>query len=484
MKSYFHLLAAGLLCVTSISILFVSHSQDHIRALDTVRLYTLQWQKGDTAAALHEVKSDPDFLTAACMGASNRTVNPACMPSRQDKRDAILRHMQCTKYGSQACSYLRLALQPLMRTLGGGNLTGPPEEHGADLKLIRTAGGETYRQMLHRIIQEAPMLFHGAFKAVESSSTMVLRSSLYNLITVVIFANLLVHVVDEGGWKQNHVRLIVRSIAFLLVYAISFIFVIIYPGTMMSFFLILGAGTLNLVYFEMYLDPTIVRPWIHPFAFAVIYMSLVTLGLVENGVLDYNIFLVHLLVGAAASQLFMSNAWFHAGITEKMRLANNPRGRGLAYVYITKETQFGLFMGMLLQLALPLYLVMAPYAFTYKSLFLALSPAIFSVLALFSLNFVEELKLDDEYGLAMRAKEKEMGWTQDTPFATVITGGKVYASMLLLLFGAIITLAYMSEHMATARAFMDEVPEASIQLDSALNRRFLIGQGLNMLSAH
>jgi hypothetical protein len=38
--------------------------------------------------------------------------------------------------------------------------------------------------------------------------------------------------------------------------------------------------------------------------------------------------------------------------------------------------------------------------------------------------------------------------------------------------------------MQTARAFMDNMPENSIQLDSALNRRFLIGQGLNLLSAH
>jgi len=313
---------------------------------------------------------------------------------------------------------------------------------------------------------------------------MVIRSSLYNLITLVIFANLLIHVMDETRWEQNHLRMIVRAIAFLLVYLMSFVFVIIYPGTMMSFFLILGAGTLNLVYFEMYLDPTIIRPWIHPFTFAVIYMSLVALGLVQNNILDYNLFVVHMLVATAASQLFMSNAWFRMGISEKMRLQDNPSGRELAQVYVTKETQFGLFMGMLLQLVLPLYLVMAPYQFSYDSLFLALSPAIFSVLALFSLTTVEGMHLDDEYGKAMREKEKEMGWLPHMPFATAITGAKLYASILLLFFGTVVTMVYMVEHISTARAFTDNFPENSIQLDTALNRRFLIGQGLNLISAH
>ncbi len=480
MKSYIHLIAAGLLCVTSISILFVSHSQQHIRSLDIVRLYTMQRQKSDTSSALHEVKSDSDFLSAACMGASNATVNSACLPVRQDKRDSILRHMLCEKFASQTCSYLRLALQPLLRTVESNGT----KMAGVDLKQVKTPGGETYRQMLHRIIEEAPRLLHGAFKAVESDSTMVIRSSLFNLITVVIFANLLIHVVDETGWKQNYIRVIVRAVAFLLVYLMSFVFVIIYPGTIMGFLLILGTGTLNLVYFEMYLDPTIVRPWIHPFTFAVIYMSLVALALVQNNILDYNLFVVHMLVAAAASQLFMSNAWFRMGMDEKMRLLENPSGRSLKKVYVTKETQFGLFMGMFLQLALPLYLIMAPYAFTYDSLFLALSPAIFSVLALFSLSIVEGMQLDDEYGTAMEQKELEMHWEPHMPFSTTITGAKLYASMLLLFFGTLVTLVYMGEHMQTARAFMDNMPENSIQLDSALNRRFLIGQGLNLLSAH
>lgn len=485
MKSYLHLVFAGLLCITSISILLVSHGQEHIRTLDIVRLYTMRLQKGDISSALHEVKSDADFLSLACMAASNSTHNPVCLPTRQAKRDDILRHMKCTEFGSQACSYLRLVLQPLFNTLESGTRPNVSiRESGVDLRPIKTPAGETYREMLHRVIEEAPLLFHGAFKAEESDGTMVLRSSLYTLITVVIFANLLVHVVDESGWEHNHVQAIVRSIAFLLVYMISTIFVIIYPGTVTVFILILGAGALNLIYFEMFLDPTVVRPWIHPFTYAVIYMSLCALALVQNSVLEHNLFVVHLLTAAAASQIFMSNAWFNAGAKEKMRLINTGTNPNLIDVYTTKETQFGLLVGTVLQLILPLYLIMAPYNSTCQSTFHALAPLLFSVLALFSLNLVESTNLDDEYGEAMRAKEKAMGWLPFRPFATVITGAKIYASTLLLLFGATVTLVYMGEHIATARAYMDEMPEDSIQYDTSLGKRFLIGQGLKLLSAH
>jgi hypothetical protein len=55
---------------------------------------------------------------------------------------------------------------------------------------------------------------------------------------------------------------------------------------------------------------------------------------------------------------------------------------------------------------------------------------------------------------------------------------------MLLTFGLVVTLIWLDEHIATARAHMDTMPEASIQLDYSLSRRYLIGQGLNFLSAH
>jgi len=490
MKEYAHLIAAAILCGFSISILIATQTLDTVKPLDIARLYTKKWVKPDISSALHEVRHDSTFLDndARCIAMTNLSTDPVCLDDRQDKRDAILKYMQCTEYGSQLCSYLRLILQALAQTSTTervGNASSAFKVFGANLKTTVTPAGETYRQMLYRAIEQAPLLFHGAYLAEESDNTIVLRSSLYTFVALAIFGNILVHVIDTVD-KSMYVRSATRAVMFFLVIFPAFVFWALHTGSALIFWLIFGTGLVNLLYFEAFLDPTIVRPWIHPFTFGVVYMSVTALALVENGILEYNIFVVHMLLAAAGSQLFMSNAWYYTGFHEKRRLYTNnvELCQHLMPVYETKETSIGLVTALVLLLLLPLHLALSPYNFTYKSLFLALSPLIFAGLSLFSILVVENLKLDDEYGKDYLAKAAEMGWNQYFPFATVITGGKLYSSLMLLAFGAAITLIWLSEHIMTARAFMDTMPEASIQLDTALTRRFLIGQGLNLLSVH
>ncbi len=482
MKIYLHVIVAIALFVMSLSILFVTQTQANIRPLDTVRLYTKRAVESDTSAALHEVRSAADFLSADCMAKTNNSVNTGCVVTRVTKRADILRHMKCNEYGSQVCSYLRLALQPLMLTVNPSNT--PPNVSGADLTKVTSPGGMSYQEMLYDIIVNAPLLFQGAYKAVQSDDVVVIRSVIYNLISTVILANLLIHVSDAHKWENQHMRATVRAIAFISVFITAIVFVSMYPGMLLTFLLIMGMGAVNLVHFEMFLDPTIVRPWIHPFAYAVISMSLAVLALVENGILDYHVYIVSLLAAAAASQLYMANAWYHVGYKEKLRLSDQKLGYLLFEVYTTKETQLGLVTGILLQAGLPLIIFMTPGSVeVQKSLFLATAPLLFSLLSLFSLVVVENLPLDDEYGEVMRGKEERMGWGHNSPAATVITGAKLLASMILLLFGLTVILVWLDDHISTARAFMDHMPEASIKYDMSLSRRYLIGQGLNLLSA-
>lgn len=482
MKIYLHVLVAIALFITSLSVLIVTQTQANIRPLDTVRLYVKETVNPDIPAALHEVRSVDDFLSTTCMRTTNNTENDDCIDNREEKRADILRHMKCNEYGSQVCSYLRLALQPLIHTVNPSSV--PPTVHGADLHEVVTDNGKTYREMLYDIISNAPLLFHGAYKAVQNDDMVVVRSAIYNLISAVILANVVIHASDEHKWGNKHMRAIVRGIAFLFVFIISVVLVSIHPGMLLTFGLILGVAALNLIYFEMFLDPTLVRPWIHPFTYGVISMSLASLALVENGVLDYTVYVASLLASAAASQLYMSNAWYYVGYHEKLRITNKRLGYDLLQVYETKETQFGLFMGVILQVALPVYIFMTPSTDqSTKSIFLATSPFLFSIISLFSLLIVENMRLDDEYGQEMEAKAEKMGWHM-VSFSTVITGGKLFASMLLLAFGLTVILVWLDDHISTARAFMDHMPENSILRDTSteLSRRYLIGQGLNMLS--
>ena len=58
----------------------------------------------------------------------------------------------------------------------------------------------------------------------------------------------------------------------------------------------------------------------------------------------------------------------------------------------------------------------------------------------------------------------------------------MFVSLLLLLYGTAMLMVYFSEHMATYRAYLDTMPEASIQYDPlTASRKFLIGPGLSAL---
>jgi hypothetical protein len=64
--------------------------------------------------------------------------------------------------------------------------------------------------------------------------------------------------------------------------------------------------------------------------------------------------------------------------------------------------------------------------------------------------------------------------------ATALTGGKMLVSLILLVFATAVTLVYLGEHLATYRAYLDVMPEASIQYDPVTeSRKFLIGPGLS-----
>lgn len=207
-------------------------------------------------------------------------------------------------------------------------------------------------------------------------------------------------------------------------------------------------------------------------------MSSTVLGLIENGILDYNVIVVHMLVAMAAGQMFMSMVWYNVGYSEKLHMNSK-----LDVVYTTKETNLALLGSIVMQMIIPLLQVLAPYNYTFKSVFLAVSPLIFAGLSVVSTLCIQSMPLDDAYGDdAERKRQKASKASRhagDTMDATEINGGKLYSSLLLLLYGAVITLILLSDHISTFRAYMDTMPENSIQFDTINpTRKFLMGQGL------
>ncbi len=205
--------------------------------------------------------------------------------------------------------------------------------------------------------------------------------------------------------------------------------------------------------------------------FSVVYQSTAMLGLLENGILDYKVIVVQMLFAMCASQAYMATAWYTVGLKEKLRLTGAKRF--LYMVYQTKEVSFGLLGAILVQLWIPLQQILAPYDYTVNSWFILLSPLLFAVGAVVSTIFVQELHLSDEED----SEKSKYRITNGLPDPNAITAGKLYASLLLLLFGAIITMVQLQGHVATFRAYMHSMPAPGTVGPDA-SRKFLLGSGL------
>jgi hypothetical protein len=201
------------------------------------------------------------------------------------------------------------------------------------------------------------------------------------------------------------------------------------------------------------------------------------LALIENGVLDYNVIVIQMLFAMCVSQAFMAIAWFYVGMLEKTRLTGAKRF--LYLVYQTKEVNFGLLGAVLLQFWIPLQQILGPYDYTVNSWFLLLSPLLFAVGALVITLNVQEMHLSEEG--QEDSEKRRYRVVNGVADPTAITGGKLYASLLLLLFGAIMGMIQLQGHVATFRAYEHSMPPPGT-LAPIESRKFLLGSGLLLSS--
>ena len=191
--------------------------------------------------------------------------------------------------------------------------------------------------------------------------------------------------------------------------------------------------------------------------------------------LDYNVIVVQMLFAMCTSQAFMAIAWFFVGFKEKLRLTGAKQY--LYLVYQTKEVSFGLLGAILVQAGAPLQLILGPYDFTINSWFIFLSPLLFTAGTVIVTLIVQDMHLSDEEH--EDSEKRRYRVTNGLPDPNAITGGKLYASLMLLLFGAIIALIQLQEHVATFRMYLHTMPAPGTFAPATPNK-FLLGSGLQL----
>jgi hypothetical protein len=260
MNTWSHILAAFVLALTTGILHGIIRNDTNTRALDQARFYTMTRERGDVNAVKTLLESEQTWISSACRASQNSTnLQLACVLERRNLRDSILNNMKCFQYNSQVCTYLRNLTSGLIQNRTYGSTT-----YAVGRSLVGTVpnmGTLTYRQLLYGAVDNAPLLFHNSFRAAQADDFFVSRTMLYSLITLVIFANLIVHYLDEFDLKWS-TRLIMRILVFLLAtFLPPLLFLIGYWGSSTVFIYILLPSALILLYFEAFLDHTVTRPW-------------------------------------------------------------------------------------------------------------------------------------------------------------------------------------------------------------------------------
>lgn len=487
MNKWSHFIAALALAIMVFVIHIMVRNDNNVNKLDTVRFYTLVREKGDVGLALTYLNTQNAGMNDACAKQTNLSLadaaTVACRATRQTVRDSILTAMKCDKLSSQVCAYI----QKLVAGLISANRTASNVwAQGKDLTSKVPGYDLTYRQALYNAVQEAPNLLHNGFWAKQDNSFVVLQTTLFTLIAVTTLANIFVHISDTmPGWSWKW-RLAMRVGYFVISFLLSIIGVYSNSGSAVIIVVyIFIPALISLLYFELFLDDPDVRPWVHPYTFSIIFSCTSLLALTQNNVLNASVIVVELLKAQAASQLYMEVVWYWTGYMEKKRLKSE-----LLEVYKTQQVQYALFMGIVVVGLLPFLQYIAPYDYSNTDMFFRIAPMVFVVIAVVGTIFLQGLILDEEYGIdrdlvgevhrsgPMRDNEsREHQMHKDQIYrATKITGGKLGVSMLVLIFVAFVEFEFVAEYFRTLRAYLDVMPEKSIQYD--LSKTYLWGAGL------
>lgn len=487
MNKWSHFIAALALAIMVFVIQIMVRNDNNVNKLDFVRFYTMQREKGDVGLALTYLNTQNAGMSDACARTTNLSLTDAstiaCRATRQTARDNILTAMRCDRLSSQVCSYLQRVVGVL---ISANRTVSNTWVQGKDLTAKVPGYDMTFRQAVFNAVQEAPNILHNAFIAKQDTNFVVLHTTLFTLIAITTLANIFVHISDAmPGWTWKW-RLAMRVGYFIISFVISIIGVYTNSGSAVIVVVyIFIPALISLLYFELFLDDPDVRPWVHPYAFSIIFTCTSLLSMTQNNVLNASVIVVELLKAQAVSQLYMEVVWYWTGYMEKKRLKSD-----LIEVYKTQQVQYALFMGMIVVILLPFLQYIAPYDYNNADMFFRVAPMGFVVIAVVGTIFLQGLILDEEYGIdrdmvgevhrsgPMRDGEsRDHKMLQDQIYrATRITGGKLGVSLLVLIFVAFVEFEFVAEYFRTLRAYLDVMPERSMQYD--LSKTFLWGSGL------
>lgn len=247
MKVFVHLIAAFVLLMIAFIIQIVTQHDSNVTLLDTVKLFSLKKQIGDPLEAANLVLSPNTWLSSSCQALTNLSLDLGCLAARQGLVKQILASTQCNVYKSQACSYINKVMTGLVSNIsvvGANNIT-------SYVLVGKNLVGA--QKNLATAIQHAAYLFHGSFKATQSSWGLVIRSVLFTLIPSAILGNLLGHIAD-WGWSPMEIPGVIGRILFVLIpFVLAIVYSLVIPGCAIIMLIVTLPAFVILIWYEFFL---------------------------------------------------------------------------------------------------------------------------------------------------------------------------------------------------------------------------------------
>jgi hypothetical protein len=192
------------------------------------------------------------------------------------------------------------------------------------------------------------------------------------------------------------------------------------------------------------------------------------LALVENGVTSNTFIYNAILLACAASQSYMSLAWYWIARTQKTntflqnaanetiekyydnlnkhtphhnqnKFALRTPENFITEMYTSKATNFGLIISLSIIPIVSIIILTAPIDLTFNAPFTLISPIILAMLAIISITWLQHLNLQDSQA------ESGKGWHE-------MSNAKLYVSLFLIGFATVLSFSLFMEHTITFRA--------------------------------
>ena len=250
-------------------------------------------------------------------------------------------------------------------------------------------------------------MFRNVFIAQENGNQVVRRTGFLFYLTTLTFFNLIDQTLVPWAlhkWTPDYAPY-ARVLVILLTMVAGLVAnLVVESAAVLTIVLVVVVPLILLFWYEMFLPkvPHKKRVWLHPYYYVTTLQCLLVLGMVENGIQDWDALFAEIMKGHATGFAYMFIAWFYT--FDRWEPAPNPKYKD---IFDAKPVQDALLIATVTAAILAFSPLFAPYNWAPTLNYLYLTPQLFMLFAFGGVTWIHSLKLSDFYGGSRLTEERK-----------------------------------------------------------------------------